>query len=89
MPLSKPLDIVNGFAEFFESVHQIRSTDIEAPIASINNHNYIIHTVEENDILKAAIKFKNKDGILSLFVKDWIAVLAEPLKSIFNLMSHI
>lgn len=72
MKYSKTLDIVHSFAKFFERVYKSNSTNIEAPIASINNTTINIHTV--NVILGAAIKLKDElDGIPSLFVKLYSA----------------
>lgn len=92
---SEPIDIVNGYADFFKSVylpepeHEAESNPI-MPLSVSSHINIAIKEIEEQDIMLAAKKLKNKmtagpDGIPSFFVKDCIGVLTAPLKIIFNL----
>nr|CAI5870437.1 unnamed protein product [Callosobruchus analis] len=90
--LKTPSAIINGFADFFNSVFatNIDCTDYTRNTKSRSQLNIYFDNITEKEIISASKKLKNKltsgpDNIPSLLVKDCIYVFAKPLLSIFNL----
>lgn len=88
--MTDPQQIVNAFAEFFETAYispQSNQSNDEPPISAPI---FTIQQFTEADTLKALKKMKPKlitgpDGIPAFLVKDCANILAVPLSIIFNL----
>ena len=89
--LNDTQSIVDAFAQYFQSSFITSSTyNITEQETTSNVPQLNIPTINENDVLKALKKFKNKlttgpDGIPAFLLRDCASILALPLSIIFNL----
>lgn len=89
MILHSPQNIVNGFADYFESVYLPCHSSNPLPIYSNSPLINIVNFAYE-EVLKSLKSMKNSftmgsDNIPSFFVKDCASALVDPLCFIFNL----
>jgi len=89
------LEIVDGFAEYFESVYSRNPIHIPGKHDGYNVINYDINfdNITEEEIKTAVKKINGKssaglDNIPPYILKGCIDALVEPLKNIFNLACH-
>lgn len=89
--LTNPEQIVNAFAQFFQSTYA-PSACVTDDVEYVHNNriSLSVPTISENDVLLALEKLKPKstegpDGLPAYFLKDCAMILAKPLCVLFNL----
>lgn len=85
---SQPVDVVEGFADYFKSVFLPPSVD-NIIVADFVTQCITLNSFSSNDILKSIKKLTNKmtaghDQIPSFFIKDCSTIFVTPLTIIFN-----
>ncbi|XP_063931838.1 uncharacterized protein LOC135143827 [Zophobas morio] len=90
--LSNPLDIVSGFAKYFQSVYNTSSagTSVSSDSMAVPASCVHLSNIDKLDVEKALHMLKPKhtfstDQIPYYLVKDCRAILVEPLTYLFNL----
>ena len=91
--LTCPLEIVNAFAEYFNSVFIASSPCHDKNVSAFQNscHSISVTGLNESDVLKQLLQAKDSitagvDNIPSFILKDCATVLAKPLCFLFKLI---
>jgi hypothetical protein len=88
--ISGPVNIVDAFAEFFQSIYSDRAA-VYTKFDSVSNHNNIsLCSVSADEVFQSIKRIKSNyvqgpDGIPAFFVKDCASVLLQPMSVLFNL----